>query len=194
MASGIWNRWRGSGEDLARQTTERADVVKDVRGAAVSAEDQVVLARLHDEVADADGWHAVRPREPVTPPVGRYVETELRPEEEEARVHRVLSDRERVAPDVIFPGQTRPVLAEVARAIDVGRPVGASMIVEHDERRRGVERRGRDVRDPRVRRDPRHVGLDARPRRATIPRDVEPSVIRSHPDERPAPPGWARSR
>ena len=162
----------GSGEDLGRQASEGADVVKDVRGAAVSAEHQIVLPRLHDEVADADGRHAVRPREPATASVGRYVETEFRSEEEEARVHRILSERERVAPYVILPRQTRPALAEVARAVDVGCPVGAPMVVEHHERRRRVEAGGLDVRDPGIGGHARHIGLDARPRRAAILGDM----------------------
>src|SRR5262249_31749633 len=82
---------RGLGASVLRQRRERAHVVDDVEAAAVRRDDEVLVARVHEDVVDGDGGEAAE-RDPVRAVVEGREEAELGPGVEEVGVGRVLAD------------------------------------------------------------------------------------------------------
>ena len=92
--------WEPLGENVLRHAAQRTDVVEDVCGAAVRGDDEVVIARMDLQSHHRRGRESVLPLEPALAGVLRDPQTELRAEEEQIGVNRILLDRERVALNV----------------------------------------------------------------------------------------------
>ena len=109
------------GERGRRHLLERRDV-DDVGAPPVGRHDQVVLARMDDQVRDLDRRHARLERQPALPAVERDVDAPLRPDEEQVGVLPVLDDHVDGLAGRQVAGDRRPGLAVVGRLVD-GRPV-----------------------------------------------------------------------
>ena len=78
-------------EDRRRQLLERRDI-DDISAPPVGRDDEVVLARVDDQVGDLDRGHARLERQPALPAVERDIDAPLGPDEQEVGVLPVLDD------------------------------------------------------------------------------------------------------
>ena len=164
---------------------ERRDVVDDPDPASVRREDEVVVARMDLEVADRDVGEVpaleLRPRGAA---VRRDPEAELGPEEKERRVDRVFLDHVRVSADpVLGPGDPRPGLSEVGRAVGERPHVPEHVEVEGRVSGPRLEPARLDPADPWLLRQSPDVADDVRPVGAAVAGQLQVSVGSSRPDD-----------
>ena len=134
------------GRGVGGQRPEGTHVVDHVGCAAVGRHHQVVVPGVNHQPSDRRRGKSVSPLHPRRAPVQARVQAELGAEEEQVGLHRVLLDHVDEAPhaaagffanaDAAVPAhaavshaQRLPALPVVLRAVGVGRPVAASMVV-----------------------------------------------------------------
>ncbi len=130
---------RVGGEHRGRELLERPDVVQDPDAASVRAGDQVVVARVDDEVVDGHGGQSVHEPVPGASAVERREQRELGAGEQQIGILQILLDD--VHGLVLRHGgrQAGPGAAPVGRAEYVWAEVVAAVAVDADVRGRGVE-------------------------------------------------------
>ena len=148
-------------EDGVGRLAQGRDVVEDPEAPAVGRGDEVVVARVDEEVVDGDRGHVQRQAGPARAAVAAEEDPEFRAQEEEVLVDRVLADDVDGLAVGDAGGDGRPGLAEVGRLEDVGLEVVAAVAVERHVAGALVEARGLDPAAPETRRD----ALDVRPGR-----------------------------
>ena len=110
------------------ESAQRPDVVHDERRPPVRADHEVVIPRVHDERHRRARREAVLELVPVRAPVAREPQPELRSEEQQVGVERILLDRQTVAAHVRLD-DVPPGLAEVGRLVDVALQVVAAVVM-----------------------------------------------------------------
>src|SRR6185437_7664614 len=116
---------RGSRLLRLREVLERTDIVENVDPPPVRSDDEVVRARLNDEIVDRHPWNAMRQLGPVRTAVDREEDTELRAGEQEVRLPRVLTHDLRRAAGRQVAGDRSPGLTVVVALVDVRREIVA---------------------------------------------------------------------
>ncbi len=171
-------------QHLRRERAQRREVVHDPDAAAVRGDDQVVLARMDQQIPHRDaGEVAALELRPALARVGRDPQPELGPAEEQARLHRVFLDDLGVAAHALLRADdARPALAEVRRAIDPRRHVAEGVAVESRIGGGRVEAARLDPAHPGSRRQIPPRG-EVAPVLAAVARELHAPVVGAHPDE-----------
>ena len=77
---------------FVRELLQRGDVIHDPDAASVCPDDQVVLARLHEQIIDPDGRQAGGEPFPLAPGVHRDEKPEFGSNEQQVRIAGVFLD------------------------------------------------------------------------------------------------------
>ena len=153
-------------QQLRAQGAQRRDVVDDPDAAAVRGDDEVVVARLDDEVAHGDRGELVALEAgPGLAAVDRDPQAELGAEEQQVRLLRVFLDDVRVAADaacVLRRDERLPGLAVVARHVEPRVVIAERVAVERRVSRGRIVPARLDPADPRGLRQALEVAGDVR--------------------------------
>ena len=169
--------------DRVGHLLERADVVDDPDAPAVRPDDEVVVARVHEDVVDPHGRQPGHERLPLLAAVQRDVASRTRCRGTAGSRFFGSSRTTFTFPIGRLPRHGRPRSAVVLREEDVRLVVVGAVPVEHDVARARVEVR---------RLDPRHEGLvghalhvldDVLPGCAAVAADLEVAVVGAGPDD-----------
>ena len=169
--------------NAASNLLQRRDVVEHVEPTAMRRDDEIVVARVDLDVAHGHDRQVATKRDPVRAAIPRDPQSQLAAEVQEVVPVRILTN------DMAPAGGLRqitndrlPGATEVGRHEHVRRVVIVLVMIRHDVRGARRVARRLDRRNPRVRREARHVPEDVRPRLPTVARDLDVPIVRADPD------------
>ena len=163
---------------------EMGDVIQDVQTTSVRREEQIVIARMHLNVAHRVDRHIAPDRTPVHAAIPRRPHAHLGADVQQIPVLRILAHHmhpRRAGRQV--SGDSAPGPSVVRRHVGVRCIVVVLVMIGSDVRGAGIEVRRFNGGNPRVRLESGHLAEDVRPVAASVACDLHVAVVGAHPDD-----------
>ena len=135
------------GQHARAHIAQRRVVVENIKTASKRRANQIVLARLNDEIAERDVWRSARQFRPVVAAVHREKHAKLGTQKHQSGFFMVLYDAPQYVAFRQVVGDAAPRTTAVSTAQDIRRKITALVVVDNNVNRVGVVQIGFDVID-----------------------------------------------
>src|SRR5690606_38288153 len=112
----------------------KTDIVEDINGPAEGADNEIGLPGVYFQVKSRYGGQSCRPSLPLCAPVDAVPQAELGARPDQARGFGVGASAVDGPRHVTAVDEPRPAFAEIGGAVQVGLPVVAPVVIDHDQR------------------------------------------------------------